>query len=243
MAGGVCIERVWFCTPAQAALIMMVNKVTLNFCLARRQQEMVTRRRKRKSRLLPVQDSRYCRDSILYRCGVGVVRPPQRGQSDLCFLSLSRVLCPASCPFFFFWLSFSQLSALILRRSPANRILFALRQDKHCPCVTPKTFHRLSHFQHGSDISIIGFFLLLKCSEETMRVKRKNKRAMRRSPNKGQVPFPPETHQNMSGKAPPHGLFLSYSAVQYRDQNGDRTKIGWTPHSSWSKAKRGQKSS
>lgn len=43
-----CIERVWFCTPAQAALIMMVNKVTLNFCLARRQQEMVTRRRKRR---------------------------------------------------------------------------------------------------------------------------------------------------------------------------------------------------
>lgn len=120
----------------------------------------------------------------------GVVRPPQLRQSDVCFLSLSRVLLrPASCPLFF-WLSFLQLSALILRRSPANRILFALRQDKHCPCVTPKTFHRLSHFQHGSDISIIGFFLLLKCSEETMRVKRKNER----SPNKVQVPFAPGTH-------------------------------------------------
>lgn len=91
-------------------------------------------------------------------------------------LTLSR---PASCPLFF-WLSFLQLSALILRRSPANRILFALRQDKHCPCVTPKTFHRLSHFQHGSDISIIGFFLLLKCSEETMRVKKEKRGAQTR---------------------------------------------------------------
>lgn len=74
-----------------------------------------------------------------------------------------------------FCLSSLQLSALILRRSPANRILFALRQDKHCPCVTPKTFHRLSHFQHGSDIAIIGFFLQRKCSEDTMSLERKKK--------------------------------------------------------------------
>lgn len=55
------------------------------------------------------------------------------------------------------------LSVLISRRSPAHGILFALGQDKHCSCVTPKTFHRLSRFQHGPDISVIGFFLLWEC--------------------------------------------------------------------------------
>lgn len=85
---------------------MMVNKVTLNFSLARTQQEMVTRRRKRKrggeSCLLPVQDLCYCRDSILCRSGLGSCDPRQHRQSDVCFLSLS--CSPPSCKLpSFFW--------------------------------------------------------------------------------------------------------------------------------------------
>lgn len=170
---------------------------------------MVTRRRKRrrgKKSLLPVQDSSYCRDSILYRSGLGSYDP--LNVANQTFAS-SHSLASCKLPSLFFWLSFLQLSALILRRSPANRILFALRQDKHCPCVTPKTFHRLSHFQHGSDISIIGFFLLLKCSEETMRVKRKNE-----EPKQGSGSISTRNPLKYVWKAPPHGPFLSYSAVQ-----------------------------
>lgn len=156
---------------------------------------MVTRRRKKKKVACFL--CKTCAIVEIPLCAILVwgrpCPPPKSPIRRLLPLALSRppVLQVA---LFFFWLSFLQLSALILRRSPANRILFALWQDKHCPCVTPKTFHRLSHFQHGSDISIIEFFLLLKCSEETMRVKRKNERAMRRSPNKVQVPFPSGTH-------------------------------------------------
>lgn len=69
---------------------------------------------------------------------------------------------------FLFFLSVS-LSVLISWRSPARSILFALGQDKHCLCVTPKTFHRLSRFQHGPDISIIGFFLLGVCERKRQR--------------------------------------------------------------------------
>lgn len=69
----------------------MVNKVTVNFCLARRQQEMVTRRRKRrrkkKSCLLPVQDLSYCRDSILYRSGLGSYDPPPINVANQTFAS------------------------------------------------------------------------------------------------------------------------------------------------------------
>lgn len=85
------------------------------------------------------------------------------------------VLCPHGCRFF--GLSPSPLSVLISRRSPAHSILFALRQDKHCLCVTPKTFHRLSRFQHGPNISIIGFFLLWEwVRERESKWKRKKKK-------------------------------------------------------------------
>lgn len=124
-----------------------------------------------------MRDPRCCSDSILQRSAPGVWRPPpQRRQSALRFLSL-RPCSPLTCKSYFFLLGFpSQLSALISQRSPADRILFALRQDKHCSCVTPKTFHRPSHFQHGSDISIIGFFLMQKCSEDTMSVEKTKQR-------------------------------------------------------------------
>lgn len=138
---------------------------------------MVTRRRRNKTPLLPVHDLSYCTDSMPVPFWCGVLRCPQHHQSAVCFLLL-RLCSLLSCKLPFFCLSSLQLSALILRRSPANRILFALRQDKHCPCVTPKTFHRLSHFQHGSDIAIIGFFLQRKCSEDTMRLERKKKKTV-----------------------------------------------------------------
>lgn len=61
---------------------------------------------------------------------------------------------------------------LIWRHCPAHYILFALQQDKHCVCVTPKTFHRLSRFQHGPRIALIGAFLLRDTVEERGRVKK-----------------------------------------------------------------------
>lgn len=159
---------------------------------------MVRRRRGRSKTLLPAQDCCSCTDSIKAPfwpggCGRGgPVMPSTPSISRLLPLTpsvFSAALCVA-----IFCLSSTQLSALIWQRSPANRILFALRQDKHCPCVTPKTFHRLSHFQHGSDIATIGFFLQPKCSQDTMRVKRKKEQLMRRRPNQVQVPVPPGAH-------------------------------------------------
>lgn len=130
----------------------------------------------------------------LHECTIlagGPVMPSAPSISRLLPLApsvFSSALCVA-----IFCLSSSQLSALIWRRSPANRILFALQQDKHCPCVTPKTFHRPSHLQHRSDIATIGFFLQPKCSEDKMRVKRKKEQLMRR-PTRVQVPLPPGAH-------------------------------------------------
>lgn len=57
--------------------------------------------------------------------------------------SLRLLFCPVRRHFLPFLLA---VVCSYLRRSPANRILFALRQDKHCPCVTP-TFHRPARLQ------------------------------------------------------------------------------------------------
>ena len=109
----------------------------------------------------------------------GVIRSSQHHQSPRCFflvpvlLSFAPLVPP---PSFFFCLSLLLLSVLISRHSPAHSILFALGQDKHCLCVTPKTFHRLSRFQHGPDISIIGFFLLWECFRERESMESKKKR-------------------------------------------------------------------
>lgn len=90
-------------------------------------------------------------------------------------LSLHIVLCTFGC-LFFGGLSHLPLSVLISRRSPAHCILFALGQDKHCLCVTPKTFHRLSRFQYAPNISVIGFFLLWESFRESENGKKGKKR-------------------------------------------------------------------
>lgn len=176
MAGGVCREGVILYSSSSCfdhdgkqshSELLSCKEATGNGYEEEEEEE-----EEKKSCLLPVQESSYCRGSILYRSGLGSYDPLRWPIRPLFPHTVASSVLQVA--LYFFGLSFLQLSALILRRSPANRILFALRQDKHCPCVTPKTFHRLSHFQHGSDISIIGFFLLLKCSEETMRMKRKN---------------------------------------------------------------------
>lgn len=129
--------------------------------------------------LLPEQESHYSSETVTVLLLLFLL-----GSSDhLCIITLRAVFSPSlsmlsSAPlvaFFFFFCSLSllPLSVLISRRSPAHSILFALGQDKHCLCVTPKTFHRLSRFQHGPDISIIGFFLLWECLRESENGKKK----------------------------------------------------------------------
>lgn len=111
------------------------------------------------------------------------------------------VLCPLVTHSF--GLSLLLLSVLISRRSPAHSILFAQGQDKHCLCVTPKTFHRLSRFQHGPDISIIVFFLLVGVLERARTERNESGRGERlssggggggRGKQKGQFSFPPRPH-------------------------------------------------
>lgn len=92
-----------------------------------------------------------------------------RSSDHLCIISLSCFFLPLSkqssrllayC-FFFSPPIFPPCRAVCyLMALSAYSILFALLQDKHRLCVTPKTFHRLSGFQRGPDISVIGFFLL-----------------------------------------------------------------------------------
>lgn len=149
--------------------------------------------------LLPEQESLYSSQTVtvlLLFFSFAVIGSSLHHHSPSCF----SPLCPChTAPlvgwFFFGSLSLLPLSVLISRRSPAHSILFALGQDKHCLCVTPKTFHRLSRFQHGPDISIIGFFLLWECLRESENGKEKKgggKRVSnRRRPKKGQFPFPP----------------------------------------------------
>lgn len=161
----------------------------MNYNLARRQQEMVKSRRRERQhtvcstscasfrwRHIPLYFLHKNRTIlvILYYCSAsaspGVIRSSRHHQSPRCFF-LSLSCCPLpfgpTPPPFFFCLSLLLLSILISQHSPAHSILFALGQDKHCLCVTPKTFHRLSRFQHGPDISIIGFFLLWECFRES----------------------------------------------------------------------------
>lgn len=162
--------------------------------------------------LLPVQDLPYSADTVT----VLLLSSSASAGSDhlritcliaVFFLTANAVLCLLGLPFFsfLFFLSVS-LSVLISWRSPARSILFALGQDKHCLCVTPKTFHRLSRFQHGPDISIIGFFLLGVCERETERARESEEREKKegegkrasnwqeRGARKGHFPFPPGPH-------------------------------------------------
>lgn len=107
--------------------------------------------------------------------------------------SCSLFACPLSigCLFIFVGLPLLPLSALILRRSPAHSILFALRQDKHCPCVTLKIFHRPTRFKY---ISIIGFFLLWECLRERTEKKEKQGKEVWAMNGRGQLPFPSGPH-------------------------------------------------
>lgn len=139
---------------------------------------------------------------------------------------------------FLFFLSVS-LSVLISWRSPARSILFALGQDKHCLCVTPKTFHRLSRFQHGPDISIIGFFLLGVCERERQRERERVRKGKKRKGREkewatgkrgelGRVIF--HFHQDpiKMSQTPTTILSVTVYYLEQKDQHGDpcHTKIG-----------------
>lgn len=141
------------------------------------------------------------------------------------FVSLS-MLSSAPLVGFSFLFFLLPLSVLISRRSPAHSILFALGQDKHCLCVTPKTFHRLSRFQHGPDISIIGFFLLWECFRESENGKKKKSGGKRVSNRRGAK----ERSVSISTRTPlkclreaPQQLFLScfFYYVEQKDQRGE----------------------
>lgn len=143
------------------------------------------------------------------------------------------------CLFFlsFFFLSVS-LSVLISWRSPAHSILFALGQDKHCLCVTPKTFHRLSRFQHEPDISIIGFFLLGVCERERQKERervrkgkkgrvKKSERLARGGSSEGSFSISTRTPLKCL-RSPTTILSVTVYYLEQKDQHGDpcHTKIG-----------------
>lgn len=232
-------------------LISLVNEVIVNYYVARKQQEMVKSRRRRRDNTMSVVQvvfpsgggaypSTSCTRFALFKwycnCATALLLSLS-GSSDrlislpaVFFLSLS-MLSSAPLVAIFSSLSLLPLSVLISHRSPAHSILFALGQDKHCLCVTPKTFHRLSRFQHGPDISIIGFFLLWECLGEWEWKKKKRgekKTSERRGGHRG-VSFP--FHKDpikMSQRSPTTILSVTMYYVEQKDQHGDphRTKIG-----------------
>ena len=156
--------------------------------------------------ILPVQESHYTSDTVtvlllLFCLSLGHQISCASSVPLLFFpLPVQVVPCPLGSNFFF--RSFPPcrcLAVLISHSSPAHSILFALGQDKHCLCVTPKTFHRLSRFQHGPDISIIVLFLLWECFRESENGKKKGEEGKEQvteggGAQKGQLLFPPWPH-------------------------------------------------
>lgn len=219
---------------------MRVNKVTLNYCLARRQQEMVTRRRRNQAPLLPVQDPRCCRDSITVPFWPGVLWSPPHHQSAVCFLSL-HPRPPLSCTLTFF-LPFllavvcSYLATLSCKPHPvctAAGQTLSLRDAKDISQAI--TFSAWVRYRYN---------WFLPAGEVLGRHNEGEKKKTSEQWGGGQARFRLHFHQEpikISMGSPHINVFCHIP--EHKDQHTDKTKIGWKPHSSWAKAKRGQKSS